>query len=225
MVTSFADGTKVSMEMAVVANATGLRVGKRGMYGPRCKHVKDALNSFPMDQLLDGGLVDYILGAEPAPGVFVLGYNDHPIQQRYMNYYKMGSGPLYVFYTPYHLCHLEVPLTVARTVLFNDAAIAPQGPPMVDVVATAKTDLKAGHILDGLGCYMTYGQCENSDVGLEESFLPIGLGEGCRLRRNIAKDEVLTYADVELPEGRLCDKLRAEQNAYFASIDTPLPGS
>jgi predicted homoserine dehydrogenase-like protein len=225
MVTSFADGTKVSMEMAVVANATGLRVGKRGMYGPRCKHVKDALNLFPMDQLLNGGLVDYILGAEPAPGVFVLGYKDHPIQQRYMNYYKMGEGPLYCFYTPYHLCHFEAHNTVARAVLFGDAAIAPQGQPMVDVVATAKTDLRAGQVLDGLGCYMTYGQCENSDVVLEENILPIGLAEGCLLKRNIAKDAVLTYSDVELPEGRLCDKLRAEQNAYFALTDTPVPES
>jgi predicted homoserine dehydrogenase-like protein len=225
MVTSFADGTKVSMEMAVVANATGLRVGKRGMYGPRCKHVKDALNLFPMDQLLNGGLVDYILGAEPAPGVFVLGYNEHPIQQRYMNYYKMGDGPLYCFYTPYHLCHFEAHNTVARAVLFGDAAITPQVPPMVDVVATAKTDLDAGQVLDGLGCYMTYGQCENSDVVLGESLLPIGLAEGCRLKRNIAKDEVLTYSDVELPEGRLCDKLRAEQNDYFELIDTPVPES
>jgi len=117
MVTSFADGTKISMEMAVVANATGHRVGRRGMYGPRCAHVKDALNLFPMDQLLGGGLVDYILGAEPSPGVFVLGYNEAPIPRRYMTYHKMGDGPLYAFYTPYHLCNFEVPITVARAAL------------------------------------------------------------------------------------------------------------
>ena len=129
MITSFADGTKISMEMAVVANATGFKVGKRGMYGPKCAHVSEAPSLFPIDQLLDGGIVDYILGAEPGPGVFVLGYNDHPVKQQYMKYLKMGDGPLYVFYTPYHLPHLESPLTVARAVLFQDAAITPMGAP------------------------------------------------------------------------------------------------
>ncbi|MEX0928939.1 MAG: Gfo/Idh/MocA family oxidoreductase, partial [Balneolales bacterium] len=73
MVTSFADGTKLSMEMAVVANATGFSAGTRGMYGPECRHVKESLHLFPMEKMLNGGLVDYILGAEPGPGVFILG--------------------------------------------------------------------------------------------------------------------------------------------------------
>jgi len=114
MITSFADGTKISMEMVVVANATGFKVGTRGMYGPECKHVTEAPDLFDLDQLRDGGMVDYILGAEPGPGVFVLGYNENPILQQYASYLKMGEGPLYTFYVPYHLPHLETPLTVAR---------------------------------------------------------------------------------------------------------------
>jgi predicted homoserine dehydrogenase-like protein len=113
------------------------------------------------------------------------------------------------------LCHFEVPTTIARAVLFGDATITPLGAPAVDVITTAKTDLKGGQVLDGLGYYMTYGQCENADVAREQKLLPIGLAEGCRVKRDIARDEVLTYDDVELPEGRLCDRLRAEQNAYF----------
>jgi len=101
MITAFADGTKISMEMAVVANATGFKAGKRGMYGPSCAHVKEAVDLFPMEQLMNGGLVDYILGAEPGPGIFVLGYNEDPAKQHYLNYLKMGNGPLYTFYTPY----------------------------------------------------------------------------------------------------------------------------
>lgn len=216
MVTSFADGSKISMEMAVVANATGFKVGKRGMYGPRCEHVNDAVRLFPMDQLLNGGLVDYILGAEPAPGVFVLGYNEHPIQQQYLNYYKMGDGPLYVFYTPYHLCHLETPLTVARAVLFHDAAIAPLAGPVCDVITVAKRDLKAGERLDGIGGFTCYGMLENSDVCQAEGLLPMGLSEGCSITHNITKDQAITYEDVVLPEGRLCDKLRAEQEVHFS---------
>lgn len=217
MVTSFADGTKISMEMATVANGTGFKAGQRGMYGPHCTHVKDALTLFPTSQLLDGGLVDYLVGAEPAPGVFVLGYNEHPIQQRYMKYYKMGDGPLYVFYTPYHLCHLEVPLTVARAVLFQDAALTPLAGPVCDVIAAAKRDLRSGETLDGIGGFTCYGLLENSEVCQVENLLPMGLSQGCRLKTDIAKDQVITYADVALPEGRLCDKLRAEQAAYFTS--------
>ncbi len=220
MVTAFADGSKISMEMSIVANATGFKVGKRGMYGPCCENINDAASLFPIDQLLDIGLVDYVLGAQATPGVFVLGYNNHPIQQRYMKYYKMGDGPLYVFYTPYHLCHFEVPLTVARAVLFEDAALTPIGGPVVDVITIAKRDLKVSEVLDGIGGFTCYGVTENSEVCQSENMLPMGLSEGCRLKRVIQKDQVLTYADVELPENRLCDKLRAEQNSYFALSET-----
>jgi len=217
MITSFADGTKISMEMVVVANATGFKVGKRGMYGPKCAHVNEAPSLFPMEQLLDGGIVDYVLGAEPGPGVFVLGYNEHPIKQKYMKYLKMGDGPLYVFYTPYHFPHLESPLTVARAVLFGDAAIAPLGGPVAEVLTSAKCDLKAGKELDGIGGFTCYGMIENGDVVRQQNLLPMSLAEGCRLKRDVSRDEAITYADVELPEGRLCDRLRIEQNEYFAT--------
>jgi len=226
MVTSFADGTKISFEQAIVANATGMRVGKRGMYGPTVPSgtfIKEVVNCYPSEVLLEGaGIVDYVVGAEPGPGVFVLGTHDHPTQKHYLNLYKLGTGPLYCFYTPYHLCHFEVPNTVARAVLFNDATITPIGAPCVDVITTAKINLKEGQVLDGMGYYMTYGQCENSDIVNTHNLLPIGLAEGCRLKRDIPKDQVLTYDDVELPEGRLCDKLRAEQNDCFALHETSM---
>jgi predicted homoserine dehydrogenase-like protein len=196
MVTSFADGTKISFEQAIVANATGMRVARRGMHGPTVEpgtHIDAARDLFSLDELLDGpGIVDYVVGAVPSPGVFVLGTHDHPVQQHYLNLYKMGEGPLYCFYTPWHLCHFEVPLTVARAVLLGDAAIAPLRGPLVDVVAAAKVDLEAGHEL------------------------PIGLAPGCRLVRDVAKDAVLTRDDVEPPPGRLSDRLRAEQQKLFA---------
>jgi predicted homoserine dehydrogenase-like protein len=220
MVTSFADGTKISFEQAIVANATGMQVAKRGMFGPTVEagtSIHEAAKEFPLDALLNGpGIVDYVVGAEPAPGVFVLGTHDHPAQKHYLNLYKLGEGPLYCFYTPYHLCHFEVPNTVARAVLFGDATIAPMGAPRVDVVAAAKIDLKSDQVLDGMGHYMTYGLCENSDVANEQNLLPIGLAEGCTLKRDIAKDQVLTVDDVVFPNDRLCDRLRDEQNKYFS---------
>lgn len=222
MVTSFADGSKVSFEQAVVANATGMKVARRGMIAPTVldgTHIQEAVKVYQLETLTEGsGIIEYIVGAVPGPGVFVLARNDHPTHQHYLDLYKLGTGPFYCFYTPYHLCYFEVHNTVARAVLFNDATIAPLGAPVVDVVATAKIDLKAGTTLDGIGGYMTYGQCENSDIVQAEQLLPMGLAGGCRLKRDIAKDTVLTYADIELPTGRLCDKLRAEQNAYFASL-------
>jgi predicted homoserine dehydrogenase-like protein len=217
MVTSFADGTKLSMEMAVVANATGFRAGKRGMYGPACKHVSEAIDKFSLDELLNGGLVDYILGAEPGPGVFILGYNEHLIKKQYMKYFKMGNGPLYVFYLPYHLPHLEVPLTIARAIIFRDATITPQGAPVCEVVAITKTDLEAGETLDGIGGFTCYSVIENRDAMLRENLLPMGLTQGCIVKRDIPVDSPLTFDDVELPKGRLIDKLYNEQNQLFAN--------
>lgn len=233
MVTSFADGSKISFEQAIVANATGMTIAKRGMLGydfnrhrdelvqqfnlKYTGHVDDLTPMYDVEQLKElGGIVDYVVGVKPGPGVFVFATHDDPKQQHYLNLYKLGEGPLYSFYTPYHLCHFEVPLSVARVVLFNDVVLAPIAP-IVDVVTTAKLDLKAGETLDGIGYYMTYGQCETAKVTQAERLLPLGIAEGCKLKRDVAKDQVLTYDDVELPEGRLCDKLRAEQNAYFAA--------
>jgi predicted homoserine dehydrogenase-like protein len=221
MVASFADGCKISFEQAVVANATGMRVAKRGMLGPTVPTgtpIKEAVNLFPLEELTEGpGIVDYVVGLDPNPGVFVLGMHDHPVHQHYLNLYKLGTGPLYCFYTPYHLCHFEIANSVARAVIFGDAAIAPLGPPCVDVVTAAKKDLKAGETIDGLGYYMTYGLAENWETSISQNLLPIGIAEGCTLKRDIQKDQVLTYNDIELPkEGRLVDQLLEEQKRYFA---------
>lgn len=217
MVAAFADGSKLSLEGTIMANATGFTVGQRGMFGPRCAHVKDVLTHFSAEQILaGGGWVDYVLGAEPGTGAFVVGYNDHPIKREYMRYFKMGDGPLYVFYTPYHLPHLQLPLSVARAVLFHDATLAPLGGPLCDTFAVAKRDLKAGETLDGMGGFTCYGLIDAHAVCQADNLLPMALSQGCRLKREIPKDHPITYADVELPPGRLCDKLRAEQDAFFA---------
>lgn len=219
MVTSFADGSKISFEMAVIANATGMGVAKRGMLGPKVPDhtpIDRAVDWFPMDLLLNGpGLVDYVVGAAPSPGVFILARSEEADDCRCLELFKMGPGPLYCFHTPYHLCHFEVPFTVARAVLFNDAAVTPMGRPVVGVVAAAKKALKAGEVLDGIGGYTTYGQCENWDVIKREGLLLQGLAEGCRLKRNIPRDQVITRADVECPKDRVSDRLEAEQIALF----------
>lgn len=219
MVTSFADGTKISFEQAVVANATGMRVARRGMHGPTVEPgtpVEEAAKLFDPGELLEGpGIVDYVVGAAPGPGVFVLGAHDNPVQRHYLELYKLGEGPLYCFTTPYHLCHFEVPTTVARAVCFGDAALAPLGGIRVEVVAAAKVDLSPGDELDGPGGYLTYGLAENESDAERERLLPMGLAEGCIVRRPVEKDAVLTLEDVDVPGGRFVDGLRAEQNALF----------
>ncbi len=219
MVTSFADGTKLSMETAIVANATGFKVGRRGMFGHRCAHVRDVLQRFTPQELLDGGKVDYVLGAEPGSGAFVVGYNDDPVGRDYLRYFKMGEGPFYVFYQPWHLPHLEVPLTVARAALFGDAAVTPAAGPSCDVVTLAKRDLHAGQLLDGIGGFTCYGAIDNIEVTRQERLLPMGLSEGCTLVRNVRRDEPISYLDVEVPQGRLADKLRQEQDDHFFGGD------
>ena len=212
MVTSFADGTKISFEQAVVANATGFSVAKRGMLGPELDGpIEEAHKVFDLDLLRSsGGLVDYVLGATPGPGVFVLAEMPDDSQKIYLDYLKMGDGPLYCFYQPYHLCHLELPNSIIRAVEYGDATIAPTHGLQVDVITTAKQDLEAGKVLDGLGGFDTYGQCENRPVAASQDLLPIAAAKDCILKNPIKKDEPIKYADVEMPEGRFADGLRAQ---------------
>jgi predicted homoserine dehydrogenase-like protein len=217
MVTSFADGTKISMEQATVANATGMKVARRGMIGLEYKgHVDEMTAMYDIDMMRSlGGIVDYVVGAKPSPGVYIFAEAQDRTQAHYLNYGKLGEGPIYSFYTPWHLTALEVHISAARVGLLGDNVIAPIGRPVVEVVATAKTDLKAGDTLDGLGCYMTYGQCENYDVARAENLLPMGLAEGCKLVRDITRDEVITWNDIVPPKGSLSHQLRFEQDRLF----------
>jgi predicted homoserine dehydrogenase-like protein len=217
MVTSFADGTKISCEQAIVANATGFKVRSRGMsrgleYRGDIMQLGSLYDINELRQL--GGIVDYVVGT-PLTKVYVLAEHPDPKQQHYLNLYKMGGGPLYAFFIPYHLVHFEVPNAIARVVLFRDSLAPPQAGPVVEVCAVAKRDLKGGEILDDYGMYMTYGEAVNVDEMSKRQYLPEGLVEGCKLKHDIKKDTVITYGDVELPQNRLADRLRGEQYRRF----------
>jgi predicted homoserine dehydrogenase-like protein len=216
MVTSFADGTKISFEQAIVGNATGMTVSQRGMIGWEFDgHVDEMTDMYDIDMLRShGGIVDYVVGAKPSPGVYVFAEVKDPGQEIYLDYGKLGKGPLYSFYVPYHLTIFEVPISAARVALNRDVIIAPIDKPVVDVGTAAKVDLKAGDTIDMLGGYKTYGLCENADTTIAQNLLPIGIAEGARVKRDLPKDAVLTYDDVELPEN-LCVQLRREQDAHF----------
>lgn len=217
MVTSFADGSKISFEQSIVANATGFKVRSQGMSRGRKYDgsIMEIQKLYDIDELRAlGGIVDYTVGP-PLIKVFCLAEHEDPKQRHYLSLYKMGEGPLYPFWIPYHLVHFEAPNAIARVVLFGDELAPPLGGPVVEVCAVAKRDLEAGEVLDEYGMYMTYGEALNAAEMSARRCLPEGLVEGCRLRRDVPKDRTLTYADVELPEGRLADRLRAEQYRHF----------
>ena len=210
-VTSFADATKLSMEATVLANAAGFGVGRRGMFGPACAHVGELAKLLPAGAMLAGGIVDYALGAAPHTGAFVVVHEENPLKQTQLAYYKMGDGPFYVFYTPFHLPHLQIASTIGRAAVLQDPTVAPLDGPRCEVVAVAKRDLKAGERLDGVGGFCAYGLIDNASDARRAQALPMGLAEGCTLRHAVAKDAVLTSADVAMPPERPSDALWREQ--------------
>jgi predicted homoserine dehydrogenase-like protein len=217
MVTSFADGSKINFEEAIVANATGFVVQSHGM-SRGIEYRDDVMKIgklYDIDELRAlGGIVDYTVGT-PLTKVYCLAEHPDPKQQHYLNLYKMGDGPLYSFFMPYHLVHFEVPNAIARAVLLRDSVAKPLAGPVVEVCAVAKCDLNAGEILDDYGMYMTYGEAVNAEEMCAKRYLPEGLVEGCKLNRAIKKDSVISYDDIELPPGRLGDRLRGEQYRHF----------
>lgn len=217
MVTSFADGSKISFEQSIVANATGFVVRSRGM----SRGVEAPASITDIHELWDidevralGGIVDYTVGP-PGVKIYCLAEHEDPKQRHYLSLYKMGEGPLYPFWVPYHLVHFETPNSIARVVLLGDELARPLGGPVVEVCAVAKRDLQRGETLDEYGMYMTYGEAVTTEEMSRGRYLPEGLVEGCRLLRGVPKDTVITYDDVELPADRLADRLRLEQYEHF----------
>jgi predicted homoserine dehydrogenase-like protein len=220
-VTSFADATKLSMEATVLANATGFCAGRRGMYGPACKDVREVADLLPAERMLDTGLVDYALGAAPHTGAFVVVHEESPLKKAQLAYYKLGNGPFYVFYTPFHLPHIQIASTIARAVILRDSTVAPIGGAVCEVLTVAKRHLKAGERLDGIGGFCAYGLIENAPAARAMQALPIGLSEGCVLLRDKCKDDVLSFNDVVRPADASVDSLWQQQNARWSTSVQP----
>ncbi|MCB4809202.1 Gfo/Idh/MocA family oxidoreductase [Tamlana sp. 62-3] len=218
MVTSFADGTKISFEQAVTANATNMCVTQRGMVGPNFKgHIDEMTTGFypDIDKLKElGGIVDYVVGASPGPGVFIHATTEDPLSAKYLKYGKLGEGPLYSFYVPYHLLFFELAFSIARLIDFKDITLDAEFGMKVEVVAVAKENMKPGDRIDGLGGYKTYGICDNSSSARNDNLLPMGLAEACTIKKPLKKDELLTLDDVEFDNNILFD-------IYMNQLNTP----
>ena len=209
MCTAYTDGTKLCIEMALIANALGLETTSPGMTGPRAGHVDEVLDLFDFPALWERRqpVVDYILGALPGGGVFAVGYQDQPFQSFMLNYYKMGPGPFYVFYRPYHLCHVESIASIVRPALDGFSLLQPDCGFQTDVFAYAKRDLRAGETLDGIGGHACYGLIENVGNRPHDG-LQICLAEDLKLKHDVAANQPILLRDVEIERGREDFRLR-----------------
>jgi predicted homoserine dehydrogenase-like protein len=163
---AYTDGTKLHIEMAVLANALGYLPPQGGMTGPRAAHVHEALTLFDFNSYNGTPRIDYLLGAEPGGGVYLIvtPKKEIPAEQSfYLNYYKLQSSPCgnyQLLYRPYHLCHLETPKAIFSAAT-GKAILAPRQERTCDVYAYTKRDLPAGtKISHAIGSAELYGLVE-----------------------------------------------------------------
>ena len=225
MCTAYTDGTKLGVEMALLANALNLKTPVPGMHGPRADHVQEVHDLFDLNALWreHGPVVDYILGSEPDGGVFAVGYCENPYQQRMMQYYKRGDGPFYIFYRPYHLCHVEAMEAIATAVLDDRSLLQPESGHVADVYAYAKKDLEPGDELDGIGGYACYGLIENCADQDETPGIPMTLADDVHVTTEIEKDEKVPISQVEIDTDRADVRLHERSLAACRAqpSDTP----
>lgn len=223
MLCSFVDGSKTMVEMAALANATGLRPAQRGMHGPHTTLSELTRIFAPRAQggLIDdpGGIVDYVIG-DVAPGVFVVFSSELPVVVDELRYLKMGSGPNWLLYRPYHLTSIETPLSVVRAAIEGEATIAPYHGMVAEVITVAKRDLRAGEKIDGIGGYTVYGLTDSAEAARDERLLPLGLAQGAVLRRDVPLGQPLSYDDVILDETQTVVQLRRLQDQWLGH---PMP--
>lgn len=224
MLASFVDGSKTMIEMAALANATGLHIGRRGMTGPHSTVDSLATVFRPEDDggVLPGtGFVDYCTGPV-APGVFVIGYCDDPTVVEEMAYLSMGPGPYYAFYRPYHLASVEAPLTVAEAVLDRTPSLAPRAW-NAEVLATAKRDLRAGELIDGIGGDTVYGTTDSAEAARAGELVPLGLVAGGTVLRDVPAGTLLSTQDVSVDETTTIAMLRRMQDRMLAGAHVGVP--
>jgi len=215
MLVEFIDGSKTMVEMAAIANATGLVPDCPGMHGPRADlpELKNVL--IPQSDggiLSQSGVVDYSIGRGVAPGVFVIVKITHPRIRTRFEDLKMGQGPYFTFHRPYHLTAMEVPLTCARVVLENKADMVPLATPVAEVCAVAKRDLKAGEKLDFIGLYTYRAWVLRVEEARAHQAIPCGLLEGAHVTQPIKAGELITKANVSIRQEQWIARLRARQD-------------
>lgn len=215
MLVEFVDGSKTAVEMCAIGNSTGLVPDVPGMHGPAA--TLDRLHSV-LCPVADGGVlsrkgvVDYSIGKGVAPGVFVVAELAHPRLRERMHDLKLGPGPYYTFYRPYHLTSLEVPLSCARAVLYGKADMRPLPVPVAEVCAVAKRDLKPGDKLDAIGEYTYRAWAMSVEDALAQGAVPCGLLEGGVVKQPVKRGELLTQQNCAVDANAAIVNLRRRQD-------------
>lgn len=222
MLVEFVDGSKTMVEMAAIANATGLVPDVAGMHGPAA--TLDQLSKVLVPKADGGvlnkvGVVDYSIGKGVAPGVFVVAEMDHPRIWERMEDLKMGKGPYFTFHRPYHLTSLEVPLTCARVVLYGKPDMVPLAKPVAEVCAVAKKDMKPGERPDQIGEYCYRAWVMTVEEARAGRALPCGLLAGGTVTAPIRKGELITTANAKPAEGSRIAALRARQDELVYGLE------
>jgi predicted homoserine dehydrogenase-like protein len=230
MFNSFLDGTKSAIEMAAIANATGLDVPSEGLKFPPCgvddlPHVMRPRQSGGV--LERSGVVEVVssLERDGRPvfrdlrwGVYVVLEAPNDYAADCFKQYGLktdASGRYAAMYKPYHLIGLELNISVLSAALRKEPTGQPQGF-RGDVAAIAKRDLRAGEMLDGEGGYTVWGKLMPAQTSLTVGALPIGLAHRVKLVRDIAHGAVVRWSDVEVDAGNETVKVRKQMEAMFA---------
>ncbi|MFW6138633.1 MAG: NAD(P)H-dependent oxidoreductase [Spirochaetota bacterium] len=215
ILTEFVDGTKTMVEMGVTANATGLSIDRTNMHGPRV-NLDQLVSVFaPVEEggiLHHTGVVDYAIG-DVAPGVFVVVEHHGNLVNSTLQYLRIGEGPRYLLYRPYHLTNLEVPVSIAWAFLYHKPVLPPLPRPCTEVITIAKKDLEKGELIDSIGGFTVYGGLEKSAAAAGGSFLPIGVAEGARVVQDIPAGSRITWDQVEVRDSLLL-QLRKVQDRF-----------
>lgn len=219
MLTEFTDGTKTQLEMAALSNATNMPVEVEGMHGQEIKLADLATKLIPE---ADGGILSFDKGAvveyvtgDVAPGVFAIVKSTNDVITHELDYLKLGKGPYYLFYRPWHIASIEAHLSIGEAVL-NRKADFQSRYCCTEVVGRAKSDLAAGITLEGMGGNHFYGWAIPAERARELNAVPIGLLQHCVLKADKAPDEIITYDDVEIDEKRPLVAMRRLQDALVA---------
>jgi predicted homoserine dehydrogenase-like protein len=215
MLVEFVDGSKTMVEMAAIANATGLVPDRPGMHGPSASLEELSTTLVPRADggvLSRAGCVDYSVGKGVAPGVFVVADMSHPRLSERMEDLKLGKGPYFTFHRPYHLTSLEVPLTCARVVLHGRADMVPMAKPTAEVCAVAKRDLRPGERLGLIGEHTYRAWIMKADEARAAGAIPCGLLQGGEVTAPVSKGDLITRANATPPAGSKIAELRARQD-------------
>jgi predicted homoserine dehydrogenase-like protein len=236
MYSSFRDGSKSQTEMAAVSNVLRMPPEVRGMHEPHCRW-QDLGRVFSLEK--DGGILrsegvvdmanainpegEYVHEDKVFPGIFAVITSDHAgVRSSMGSLFEPGFGgtaqqwgPNWGLFRPYHLACVEVPMSVARAVVQGRPTGELRGGMVAELTAVAKRDLKPGDELDGAGGFAVYGLSERYEVAREQRLLPFGFAYSGRLKRAVAKDQALSWDDVEVERSGFLHDLREEQDRVF----------